>query len=117
LGAEKGQSALRVSFHPSRSNHVSVVPFPERKYHPDFDAIGALLEAAEDTGEFFELAELAFRTIQGMRRNKRRDDASNATSAEVQTIANCLAIGFFAFGRELGLPLETLLNIAARPRT
>jgi hypothetical protein len=95
---------------------ADVVPFPEPRYHPDFDAIGTLLEAAENTGEFFELAELAFSTIQGMRR-KRRDKASGPTPAEVQTIANCLAIGFFAFGRELGLPLETLLNIAVRPRT
>jgi hypothetical protein len=93
---------------------VSVVPFPERKYHPDFDAIGALLEAAEDTGEFFELAELAFRTIEGMRRNKRRNEASGPTPAEVQTIANALAVAFFALGRELGLPLETLLEISAK---
>jgi hypothetical protein len=95
---------------------ADVVPFPEPRYHPDFDAIGTLLEKAEETGEFFELAELAFGQINKMRRLNRATPA-DLKPEDVQTIANCLAIGFFAFGRELGLPLETLLNIAVRPRT
>jgi predicted DNA binding protein len=95
---------------------ATIVPFPEDKYHPDFDAIGTLLKKAEETGEFFELAQLAFGKINKMRRLKRTTPA-DLTPAEVQMIANSLALGFFAFGRELGLPLETLLNIAVRPRT
>jgi hypothetical protein len=95
---------------------ADVVRFPEHQYHPDFDAIGTLLEKAEATEEFFELAELAFGTIQGMRRGKQRDEPSDLKPAEVQIIANCLALAFFALGRELGLSLETLLNIAVRPR-
>jgi hypothetical protein len=91
---------------------ATIVPFREPRYHPDFDAIGTLIETAEDTGEFFELAELAFSTIQGMRRNKRRDEASGPTPAEVQSLANALAVAFFALGRELGLSLETLLKIS-----
>jgi hypothetical protein len=93
---------------------ATIVPFREPRYHPDFDAIGTLLDTAEDTGQFFELAELAFRTIEGMRRNKRRDEASGPTPAEVQSLASALAVAFFALGRELGVPLDRLLEIAAR---
>src|SRR5690349_1040619 len=72
---------------------ADVVPFPERQYHPDFDAIGTLLEKAEETREFFELAELAFGTIAAMRLKKRPTPA-DLTAAEVQTIANSLAVAF-----------------------
>ena len=69
-----------------------------------------LLKAAEEEGgAFFELAELAIGRIQEMRREERAD----LTPAEVQTIATCLAIAWFALGRELGVPLEELIDIDA----
>jgi hypothetical protein len=36
---------------------------------------------------------------------------ADLTTARVQIIANSLALGFFALGRELSVPLETLLDI------
>ena len=83
---------------------------PERRYHPDFEAIGILLETAEEPGEFFELAELAVGHLQSMRSRT----AADPTPAEMQSTIDSLTLAWMALGRELGLSTEGLfLAVAA----
>ena len=94
---------------------ADVLSFPERRYQPDLEQIVKLRELVdegkpvEEGGTYFDLAQLAVECIKSMR-GKYKNPA-DLTTARVQIIANSLALGFFALGRELSVPLETLLDI------
>jgi hypothetical protein len=95
---------------------ADVLPFSERKYNPDVEQILKLLELVNEEapveagGTYFDLAQLAVECIKSMRGKYKKP--GSLTPAHVQIIANSLALGFFALGRVLGVPLETLRDIA-----
>jgi hypothetical protein len=95
---------------------ADVLPFPERRYQPDLEQIVKLLELVdeekpvEEGGTYFDLAQLAVECIKSVRGKYKKP--VELTPARVQIIANSLALGFFALGRELGVSLEILLDIA-----
>jgi hypothetical protein len=83
---------------------ATVVPFPERRYHPDVAQVLKVIDRfGKERGPMFDLAFTALKLTKSRRGNP------NPTPDDTQDAINGMALALFALAQELGIHRSKLL--------